>query len=87
MKPNDFVAWALAVGVALILALAGIALVQDVWIVDFPRLRALAQIDGRLLLILGVICVSLLPATLLVFLFKSPKCPSAACRRRVWREG
>lgn len=73
MKPKFFVAWTLAVGFALFLGLAGMALVHDVWISDFPRLRALLSVDGQLMEMAIVVGIAATPATLLVFMFGGPR--------------
>lgn len=73
MKPKTLVMWTLAVGFALVSALAGIALVHDVWIADFPRLRALMSVDGQLMRSAAVVGIAALPATFLVFFFQASR--------------
>ena len=53
----------------LLAVLAGMSLVYDVWIGDFPRLRALLSIDGQLGKMVAVVGIAAVPATFLVFMF------------------
>jgi hypothetical protein len=73
MKPRDFVAWTLAVGFALVCAVAGTALTHDVWIGDFPRLRAFLSVDQHLARVAAVIGIAALPATFLAFLLAASR--------------
>jgi hypothetical protein len=73
MKPKDLVAWILAISFAVFAAIAGICLAHDVWIVDFPRVRALMSISGQLPRAAAVVGIAALPATFLVFLLEASK--------------
>lgn len=68
MNPKDLVAWTLAVGFAFVCAIAGIALTNDVWFADFPRLRAFLSVDQHLGMVAAIIGIAALPATLVTFL-------------------
>ena len=73
LKPKQLVTWIFAVAFGLVVALAGLALAHDVWIADFPRLRALLRVDTRLVPIVIILLVAALPPTFVVFLQNSSR--------------
>jgi hypothetical protein len=73
LTPKQLVAWILAVGLGAVVAMAGFALAHDVWIADFPRLRALLSLDSRLVPLTVLLFVAALPPTLVVFLHSSSR--------------
>jgi hypothetical protein len=73
MTPRHFVAWTLAVGFAFLVGLAGICLSYDVWIADFPRLRALLRLDVRLMPVVFTLLVSAAVPTFIVLLHRESR--------------
>jgi|GEM_PF-4036115 len=73
MTPKQLVSWTLAIGFALLLGFAGVCLSYDVWIADFPRLRAFLNVDSKLIPVLIILIIALLPPTFVVFLLPSSR--------------
>jgi hypothetical protein len=71
LKPRDVVAWTLAIFFSLLCVIAGVSLAHDVWIGDFPRVRALFAISRTLALTCSVIGVAVVGASFVVFLLQS----------------